>query len=330
KYYDQRKGPGPIVRGVGMAMIMQATGIPGVDMGSARIKMNEDGSFDLHYGATDLGTGADTVLCQMAAETLGVTVDDIVEHPADTDNTPFDTGAYASSTTYISGGAVTEACKKVRRQILERAAKMLDEPKDNLRIGNKKVVSNETGNDVSYGDICRDALYVSDQRQIQGDGSFMSYESPPPFGAHFARVAVDTGTGEIDVERYVAATDCGLPINPQACHGQVEGAIQQGLGYALTEEMTFNDRGQMVNPNFQDYKIHTSRDMPEIESILVKTHEPEGPFGVKAIAEIPINGPAPTVANAVYDATGVRIKNLPVTPEKLHRKLHPSKYSDDS
>ncbi|MFB6356158.1 MAG: xanthine dehydrogenase family protein molybdopterin-binding subunit, partial [bacterium] len=221
-YFNQQKEDGPVVRGVGMAIIMQATGIPGVDMGSARVKMNEDGSFNLHFGATDLGTGADTVLAQMAAETLAVESDDIIVHSADTDHTPFDTGAYASSTTFVSGGAVTEACKKVRKQILERASLLLEEPEEHLVLEYKKVVSTETGEQVPYSKICKDALYVNEQRQIQGDGSFMSYESPPPFAAHFAQVAIDKETGELDVEKYVAATDCGLPINPQACHGQVE------------------------------------------------------------------------------------------------------------
>lgn len=308
---------GPVKEGMGMAILMQATGIPGVDMGAAHAKMNEDGSFNVHVGATDLGTGADTALSQIAAETLHVDIDDIILYSADTDHTPFDVGAYASSTTYISGGAVKKAAEKLRDQILERASMMLEEPEDQLEVGDKVVRSTETGESVEYGHICKNAMYAEEQRQIQAVASNMSYDSPPPFAAHFVKVSVDTETGKVEVDDYVSATDCGIPINPQACHGQVEGAIQQAIGYALTEEMKFDDYGRMQNPDFDDYKILSSRDMPDIESILVETHEPTGPYGVKAIAEIPMNGAAPAIGNAIYDAVGVRLRELPMEPEDV-------------
>lgn len=315
KNMDEQEGP--VKRGVGMAIIMQATGIPGVDMGSAWVKMNEDGSFNVHVGSTDLGTGADTVLSQIAAETLNVEPDDIILYSADTDHTPFDTGAYASSTTFVSGGAVKEACEDIREQILERASMLIEEPTENLDIEYKKVFSEQSGEDVDYSLICKDSLYANEQHQIQATASHMSYESPPPFSAHFADIEVDTETGEIEVLNYAAATDCGVPINPQSCEGQVEGGIQEAMGYALCEDMQFDEHGKMLNPNFQDYKILSSRDMPDIETIMVETHEPSGPYGAKAVAEIPMNGPAPAVANALYDATGVRIRTLPLNSEKV-------------
>jgi putative selenate reductase molybdopterin-binding subunit len=310
----------PIKRGVGVALALQASGIPGVDMGAASIKMNEDGSFNLLVGATDIGTGADTVLAQIAAEELAVDVDRIIMYSSDTDFTPFDPGAYASSTTYISGGAVKKAAAQVKQQILEVAGRLLEERLENLRCEAGTVVSS-MGQRISFEDICLSSLYQRDQFQIMAVASHMSYDSPPPFAATFAEVEVDAETGVVRVVKIVSAVDCGVPINPVTAEGQIEGAVTQALGYALTEEMPVDQRGRMLHTDFQNYRIFTAADMPEIKPILVKTYEPTGPFGAKAIAEIPINGPAPAIANAIANAVGVRLRELPFTPEKVLRAL---------
>ena len=315
----KRKAPGaegPLRRGIGMAIVMQASGIPGVDMGAASLKMNEDASFNLLMGATDIGTGSDTMFCQVAAETLGVPVEKIIPYSSDTDMTPFDPGAYASSTTYISGRAVEKAARGVLAQIVEVGARMLNEdPKDLVTHGGK--VCARDGRFVTYEQVCLRSLYQQDQFQIMATASHMSYDSPPPFAAVFAEVEVDTETGLVRVLRLVEAVDCGQVVNPQMAEGQVEGAAVQSLGYALYERMPFDAEGRMEFRSFRDYTIASALDVPEIQTILVPTHEPTGPFGAKAIAEIPINGPAPAIANAVAHATGARIRELPLTPDRV-------------
>jgi probable selenate reductase molybdenum-binding subunit len=314
--YAKRDANARIKRGIGMACLMQGSGIAGIDMASARIKMNEDGSFNLLMGATDLGTGSDTVLAQIAGQVLGVAVDKIQTYSSDTDMTPFDKGAYASSTTYVSGGAAKKAAEACRDKILKVAAEMLKEDVANLRCENAKVIS-KSGKEVPYPNIIQRSLYGQNQFQIEGEASHISYVSPPPFAAHFAEVEVDTETGKVRVLDYVAAVDCGVAVNPKLAEGQVEGAVMNGMSYALCEEMVFDERGRMLNPSFFDYKIFTTADAPPIKTILVETYEPSGPFGAKSIAEIGINGPLPAIANAIYDACGVRMKKAPFTPERV-------------
>jgi putative selenate reductase molybdopterin-binding subunit len=322
-YQTSRPGPAPsaeasgaIRRGVGMAIVMQASGIPGVDMGAASIKMNEDASFNLLIGATDIGTGADTMFCQVAAEALGVPVEKIVPYSSDTDMTPFDPGAYASSTTYISGRAVEKAALIVREQIAAVGARMLGEKPEDVVLHGQKVCATD-GRFVTYEQVCLSSLYQKDQFQIMATASHMSYDSPPPFAAVFVEVEVDTETGLVRVLKVVEAVDCGQVVNPQMAEGQVEGAAIQSVGYALYERMPFDADGRMQFRSFRDYTIATAVDVPEIVSILVPTHEPTGPFGAKAIAEIPINGPAPAIANAVFHATGVRLREIPLTPDRV-------------
>jgi putative selenate reductase molybdopterin-binding subunit len=307
---------GPLRRGLGMAIVMQASGIPGVDMGAASIKMNEDGSFNLLMGATDIGTGADTMFCQVAAETLAVAVEKIIPYSSDTDMTPFDPGAYASSTTYISGRAVEKAARAALGQILEVGGRLLKADPATLRVHDAKVCAPD-GRFVSYEQVCLSSLYQENQFQIMGTASHMSYDSPPPFAAVFAEVEVDTDTGLVRVLKIVEAVDCGQVVNPQMAEGQVEGAAIQSLGYALYERMPFDAAGRMQFRSFRDYTIAGATDVPELVTILVPTHEPTGPFGAKAIAEIPINGPAPAIANAVADAIGVRLRELPLTPDRV-------------
>ncbi len=308
------KKSGIFRRGVGMATVAQASGIAGIDMGSVFIKMNEDGSFNLNMGATDLGTGSDTALAQIAAEVLDVPVDKMIVISSDTDTTPFDTGAYASSTTYVTGAAVKKAAEDVLSQILEQGKKLLEV--DEATIENNQVVSTD-GQSISYQDICTKSFYTDHQTQIQAVASKVSYDSPPPYNATFADVIVDTETGFVKVNKIVSITDSGQIINPQMSEGQAEGAIPQSLGMTLTEYMIFDDKGRPINTDFENYHIYTSIDMPEIIAEFVHTDEPTGPYGAKAVAEIPINGPAPAVANAIYNACGVRIRECPITPEKV-------------
>ncbi len=313
-----QKQKGIVRRGVGLAVCGQGSGIPGIDMGSAFIKMNEDASFNLLIGATDLGTGSDTVLAQIAAEVLEVSVDNIIVYSSDTDLTPFDTGAYASSTTFISGTAVKKAAEKVKAQILDVGMKILGVEKAEIRAG--EVIA-EGGKSLSYNEICTKAFYTDEQQQIMAEASHMSYDSPSPYNATFADVSVDTETGIVRVNKVVSVTDAGQVINPQMSEGQVEGAIPQSLGMALSEFMIFDEKGAPINTDFNNYHIYTAIDMPEIVAKFVNTHEPTGPYGAKAVAEIPINGPAPAMANAVFNAVGVRIRNLPITPEKVLRGI---------
>ena len=309
-------------RGLGAAMCMHGTAIPGLDMGGASIKINDDGSFNLTVGATDLGTGSDTILAQMAAEVLGVPLADVIIYSSDTDMTPFDTGAYASSTTYISGTAVKRAAEQLADQIRERAANLLelDGPGRDIRLENCQAVAPD-GRAVTMERIALHSLHQHDQRQMMAHASFVSSASPPPFAGQFAEVEVDTETGQVTVTKLVMAVDAGVPINPMTAAGQVEGGMVQALGYGHCEEMAYDAKGNLVNDAFGPYHIYRADEMPELQAILVQTHEPTGPFGAKAIAEIPKDGVAPAIANAVFDATGVRLRRIPFTPPRVYRAL---------
>jgi CO/xanthine dehydrogenase Mo-binding subunit len=197
---------------------------------------------------------------------------------------------------------------------------MLDVPVEELLLRDE-AVHDSKGNQLSLADIACNALYTEEQFQIQAQASFVPEESPPPFIAQFAEVEVDTQTGEVTVLRFVSAVDCGQALNPILAEGQVEGAVLNGISYALCEAYQFDAAGRMTNPRFWDYKIFTTRDLPELITLLVETHEPTGPFGAKSVGEIAINGPAPAIANAIFDAVGVRLFSLPMTPEKVWRAL---------
>ncbi len=322
----QKKGKretcGSKVKGVGMAILMQGSGIPAVDMGSASIKLNEDGSFNVLYGGTDIGTGLDTVVTQIVAETLGIKPEQVIVYAADTDLTPFDKGAYASSGTFISGGAVYNAALKIREIILEEARTMLGELDSKEYILEEgKVVSPRTKKSVSLSEIAYQSFYVKKHKQIMATNSFVSDSSPPPFAAHFVEIEVDKETGIITPVKYVAAIDCGKIINPELVRGQTIGSIINGIGYALSEEYKFSEKGKLVSTNFMDYRIPSSRDIPEIQTILIDTFDPSGPLGAKSVAEISINGPIPAIGNAIYDAIGVRLHSSPYTPERILREL---------
>ncbi len=324
-------------RGQGIACVMQGTAIPYLDMGGASIKINDDGSFNLLVGATDLGTGSDTVLAQLAAEILGCPIDDILVYSSDTDFTPFDKGAYASSTTYISGGAVVKAAEQVAGQIKQVAARMLNDGRrttddaslrppssvirpEDLVLRDRRAIAPD-GRFVTLADVALESLHHKDQFQIMAVASYVSPKSPPPFAAQFAQVLVDTETGQITVEKLVMAVDSGVIVNPVTASGQIEGGMTQALGYAVCEEMLYDSLGSSVVRSLGDYKIFAADEMPELQTIFVQTFEPSHPFGLKAVAEIPLDGVAPAVANAVYDAVGVWMNEIPMTPERVWRRM---------
>jgi len=306
-----------IRKGLGAALVMQGTAIPYLDMGGASIKLNDDGSFNLLVGATDLGTGSDTVLAQMAAEILGVRVEDIIVYSSDTDFTPFDKGAYASSTTYVSGGAVVKAAKQAAERIKLRAAALLNEPDATLIKLQDGLALTKDGKSISIGEIALSTLHHFDQEQIMSVSSFVAESSPPPFGAQFAEVSVDTETGVVIVDKLLMVVDSGRIVNPAAAFGQIEGGMIQAMGYAICEEMTYDSNGKPLQTSFNDYHILRSNEIPELKVIFVETNEPTHPFGVKAAAEIPMDGVAPAIGNAILDAVGVNLTSLPMTPEKV-------------
>lgn len=309
-------------KGIGVALVMQGTAIPYLDMGGASIKMNDDGSFNLLVGATDLGTGSDTVLAQMAAEVLGVPVEDMITYSSDTDFTPFDKGAYASSTTYISGTAAVRAAEIVAEKIKKRAAAMLG---SNIEYSNIRLFERAAhapdGRSIPLSEIALESLHRNNQEQIMGVASYVSPSSPPPFAAQFAEVTVDTETGQVTVDKLVMAVDSGIIINPQTASGQIEGGMTQALGYAVCEEMVYDKQGVARERDFRDYHIFQSHEMPDLETIFVETFEPTHPFGVKAVAEIPMDGVAPAVGNAIRDALGIDVDTNPVTPERVWRAI---------
>jgi putative selenate reductase molybdopterin-binding subunit len=312
-------------RGIGVATVMQGTAIPYLDMGGASIKINDDGSFNLLIGATDLGTGSDTVLAQQAAEVLGVPVEDLIVYSSDTDFTPFDKGAYASSTTYISGAAVVRAAQQVAERIRSRAAAMLSRDGDpvdpqGITLAERHAWAPD-GRSVSLAEVALDSLHHADQEQIMGVASYVSPVSPPPFAAQFAEVTVDIETGAVRVDRLVMAVDSGVIVNPLTASGQVEGGMTQALGYAVCEEMLYDEQGRPRELDFRDYHIFAAHEMPELETIFVETVEPSHPFGVKAVAEIPMDGVAPAVGNAVLDACGANVLRAPITPERVWQAL---------
>lgn len=314
-------------RGIGVAIGMQGSALSHIDMGSATLKINDDGSFNLLLGATDLGTGSDTVMAQIAAETLGIPTTDIIVYSSDTDVTPFDKGAYASSTTYLSGGAVARAAKMAADSICDRAARMLNEREDGPEVTGEQIRLAESkawapdGRTLTIEEIAINAIHNQDQEQIMGYASYNTKVSPPPFAATAAEVTVDIETGQIVVDRLVMAADAGVVVNPLTASGQIEGGILQSLGYALCEEMAYDEEGKPRETDFIGYHLMRSDEMPEIQSIFVETFEPSHPYGVKSVGEVVLNPTAPAIGNAVANAVGVHVDDLPITPERVWRAL---------
>jgi len=309
-------------RGLGIALCAQGSGVAGKELGAAKLKMNEDGSFNLQVGGVDVGSGNDTMFTQVAAEVLGCEPTDVVVKSSDTDLTPFDYGAYASSTTYISGRAVQKAAEDAKERLLAWGSKMLDEPVDDLATGDSEVYSEATGEAVTLEEIGYEATYGEDEReQIMGDGSHATDESPPPFGAQFVDATVDERTGEFEINNLVFAADCGVAINPPLAEGQVEGGEHMSLEYATSGTLEFDDEGSPQTLGFRGYGMPRTTDHPPMETILVETHEPTGPFGAKSIGELPTNGVPPALSNAIRDAVGARVTELPITAEKVQAAI---------
>ena len=315
--YPKRVMPDGKIRGVGMALAMQGSGIPGIDMASAIIKLNDDGFFSLVVGATDNGTGSDTILAQMAAETLNVSVDQIIVYSSDTDLTPFDTGAYASSTTYVSGHSVRIAAENMVEVILDKARRFFgteDVSYDGktVRAGNEEMTLKEFST----------VLYYSEQQeQLVSSGSFVGEKAPPPYMAGACEVEIDPRTGRIEVLEYHASVDCGTVVNPNLARIQVEGALLQGIGMTLYEEAIYRSNGRLYNNSFLTYKVPTRMDVGPMHIGFVDSFEPSGPFGAKSVGEIGIDTPPAAIANAVYNATGMRIRKLPIRSEDLWQMM---------
>jgi putative selenate reductase molybdopterin-binding subunit len=318
----------PIRRGRGMATAMQGSGVASFELGGASIKLNEDGSFNVMTGATDIGQGSDTILAQIAAEALGVRMDKIIMHSVDTDSSVFDYGSYASSTTYISGGGVKVAAERVRQQILDVAGDILDCAPEDMSIIDSLIYTPRGQSHLTVEAIANETLYGRHRQQIMAKGDFWTDDSPAPFFAQFVEIEIDTETGQVRVTRAVNALDLGKAINPTLASGQVEGATAMALGYALSEEVKFDEQGRVRNPGFVDYKVMSTLDMPRMTTYLVEDTEYTGPFGAKSAGEVPTNTMAPAIANAIYDALGIRMRSLPFTAEKILQALAMKKQGD--
>ena len=304
------------VRAAGVAMAMQGSGISGVDVGSATIKLSDEGFYNLSIGAADMGTGCDTILAQIAAECLECSVDNIAVFGADSDASPYDSGSYASSTTYVTGKAVEQACTQLKEQICAVAAQMLGCPAGELEFAGDRVRRLDGGGEVTLAEIATKSM-CGNTIAVQATSSHTSPVSPPPFMVGMAQVEVDKETGSVEVLDYAAVVDCGTPINPNLARVQTEGGIVQGIGMALFEDVTYNEKGRLLENSFLQYKIPTRLDMGHLKVEFAPSYEPSGPFGAKSIGEIVINTPSPAIAQAVFRATGVWHRELPITPEKV-------------
>ena len=304
------------VRAAGVAMAMQGSGISGVDVGSATIKLSDEGFYNLSIGAADMGTGCDTILAQIAAECLECSVDNIAVFGADSDASPYDSGSYASSTTYVTGKAVEQACTQLKEQICAIAAQMLDCPAEELEFAGDRVRRLDGRGEVTLAEIATKSM-CGNPIAVQATSSHTSPVSPPPFMVGMAQVEVDKETGSVEVLDYAAVVDCGTPINPNLARVQTEGGIVQGIGMALFEDVTYNEKGRLLENSFLQYKIPTRLDMGHLKVEFAPSYEPSGPFGAKSIGEIVINTPSPAIAQAVFRATGVWHRELPITPEKV-------------
>lgn len=309
------------VRGVGMALAMQGSSISNVDVGSVSIKINDDGFYSLMIGCSDMGTGCDTILAQIAADSLNCSYEDIIVYGTDTDISPYDSGSYASSTTYLTGMAVVKTCEELKEKILKKAAQYLSCREEELEFDGKRVYQPEGNKEISLKDIANRSM-CSNSDALSACHAQSSPVSPPPFMAGMAEVEVDKETGEVELIDYVAVVDCGTVINPNLARVQTEGGIAQGIGMALYEDVTYSEKGQFYENSLMQYKIPTRLDVGKIRVDFAPSYEPSGPFGAKSIGEIVINTPSPAIASAVCHAAGVQIRTLPLTGEKICRALH--------
>lgn len=315
KYPVRDMGNGK-VRAAGVAMAMQGSCISNVDVGSATVKLADDGTFNLIIGAADMGTGCDTILAQMVAECMDCSVDDVAVFGADTDASPYDSGSYASSTTYITGKAVEMACAKLKTQLCGIAAGMLGCSTEEVVFENGRVKQFNTEKSVSLAEISVKDQVNNDIAAV-ATASHSSPVSPPPYMVGMVEIELDKDTGEVKILDYVAVVDCGITINPALARIQTEGGIVQGIGHTLFENITYDRNGRPIESSFLQYKVPTRLDMGHLRVEFENSYEPTGPFGAKSIGEIVINTPAPAIAHAIYRATGVWHRELPITPEKI-------------
>ena len=305
------------VRASGMAVTMQGSGIQGVDTASATLKLHDSGDYTLYIGVTDMGQGCDTVTAQMAAEILEVPMEKIIVNSADTDVSPYDPGAYASSGTYVTGNAVILAAKKMREEVMKMASFLMKTPIEELEYMGE-YVQDKNGNQLSLKEIGIRSVSFEGMNQLTTTATWGGKTSPPPFIASFAEVEVDTLTGETKVIDFLSVVDCGLPINPALAQVQVEGGIAQGIGLALYEDIQFDERGKMKHDTLMQYKIPSRKDLGNnIKVMFSYSDEPTGPFGAKSIGEVVINTASPAIADAIYNATNRRLRSLPMTSEKI-------------
>lgn len=312
-----RRDMGDFVRGLGVSLSMQGSGISGLDVGSVEIKLQDDDFYTLSIGATDMGTGCDTILAQMVAECMDCDVDQVVTSSLDTDHAPYDTGSYASSTTYVTGMAVVKACEKLRNSILEAAAGFFNVDKEDIEFDGKKINTLDHAHEMSLAEFADTCFNGGIAKALIASDSHMSPTSPPPFMVGIAEVDVDKLTGEIKVHDYVSVVDCGTVINPNLARVQAEGGIVQGIGMALSEDITYSNEGKMRNRNFLQYKLPTRVDVPSVRVEFESSYEDNGPFGAKSIGEVVINTPTSAIASAIKHATGVQVRTLPITAEKV-------------
>jgi len=315
KYPVREMGDGK-VRAAGVAMAMQGSCISNVDVGSATVKLADDGTFNLIIGAADMGTGCDTILAQMVAECMDCSVDDVAVFGADTDASPYDSGSYASSTTYITGKAVELACAQLKTKLCAIAAGMLGCSPEEMCFEDGRVRRINTDQSVSLAEISVKEQVANDIAAV-ATASHSSPVSPPPYMVGMVEIELDRYTGVVKILDYVAVVDCGIAINPALARIQTEGGIVQGIGHTLFENITYDRTGRPIESGFMQYKIPTRLDMGHLRVEFENSYEPTGPFGAKSIGEIVINTPAPAIAHAIYRATGVWHRELPITPEKI-------------
>ena len=295
---------------------MQGSCISNVDVGSCTLKLGDGGTYNMMIGAADMGTGCDTILAQMAAEVLDCDADQISVFGADTDASPYDSGSYASSTTYVTGMATQNAALQLRENIKKIGAGMLECEPEEVDFDGEKVYLTDGEKSVSLADIATKSQ-INNTIPVDVTATYSSPVSPPPYMVGMVEIELDKETGSIEILDYQSVIDCGIPVNPNLARVQAEGGIGQGIGMALYENVTYNAQGKIAENSFMQYKIPTRLDMGRINVEFETSYEPSGPFGVKSIGEIVINTPAPALAHAIYRATGVWHRTVPFTPEKI-------------
>lgn len=313
--------PNGKIRALGTAMAMQGSAISNCDVGSVTIKLSDEGFYNVIIGCTDMGTGCDTIIAQFVADALETDIDNVAVFGVDTDTSPYDSGSYASSTTYLTGMAAVKASELMKEQLIKLAAVELKEPESTLEFDGKKVFCEENGKEISLFDLAT-ASMVNNEISLEVTYSHSSPVSPPPFMAACAEVEVDPDTGSIELVDYAACIDCGTVVNTNLARVQAEGGLLQGIGMTLFEDIWYNEKGVNLSNSLMQYKIPTRQDFKQIRVEFDSSYEPTGPYGAKSIGEIVINTPSPAIANAVANATGVRIRELPITSEKIFKALH--------